>query len=241
MRVEEFQPDRMTIKAELSTPAAAGWISPDALSATVKLRTLFGTAAAGRKVKGSFKLTPSGAAFEKYPDYLFVDPYDTSKSYDEDLGEVATGTDGTAKFDFKLERFDKGLYSLRFIAEGFEPEGGRSVVTDAVAIVSPAPYLVAYKADGDLGYIDKDSYGLSSHSGRPEARQSSGQRADHRANRVPLRVGPYAAGKRHTRLSIGAQRNIEREKSARDLAAGLTINLATAQAGSYALVIRDGQ
>ena len=79
VRVEEFQPDRMTIKAELSTPPAAGWISPDALSATVKLRTLFGTAAAGRKVKGSFKLTPSGAAFAKYPDYLFVDPYDTSK------------------------------------------------------------------------------------------------------------------------------------------------------------------
>jgi alpha-2-macroglobulin len=45
---------------------------------------------------------------------------------------------------------------LRFIAEGFEPEGGRSVLSDATAMVSPAPYLIAYKPDGDLNYIDKD-------------------------------------------------------------------------------------
>jgi len=147
----------MTIKAELSAPPVAGWIPPAALSATVTLRTLFGTAAAGRRVKGTFKLTPSGAEFSRYANYLFVDPYNTQKSYDEELGDVTTDADGHAKFDFKLERFEKGLFRLRFIAEGFEPEGGRSVVTDADAIVSPAPYLVAYKADGDLGYIDKDS------------------------------------------------------------------------------------
>ena len=241
VRVEEFQPDRMTIKAELSTPPAAGWISPDTLSATVKLRTLFGTAAAGRKVKGSFKLTPSGAAFEKYPDYLFVDPYDTSKSYDEDLGEVATGTDGTAKFDFKLERFDKGLYSLRFIAEGFEPEGGRSVVTDAVAIVSPAPYLVAYKADGDLGYIDKDSV-------RAVHLIAVGPKLDKVAvsglttELIEFRYVSVLTQQENGTLAYqSVRKEISKEKKALAIpAAGLTIDLATAQVGSYALVIRDG-
>jgi alpha-2-macroglobulin len=45
VRVEDFQPDRMTIKAELSAGPSTGWISPDALGASVRLRTLFGTAA----------------------------------------------------------------------------------------------------------------------------------------------------------------------------------------------------
>jgi uncharacterized protein YfaS (alpha-2-macroglobulin family) len=241
VRVEEFQPDRMTIKADLSKPASAGWISPDALSATVKLRTLFGTAAVGRKVKGSLKLTPSGAEFDKYPDYLFVDPYDTQKSYDEDLGEVATGADGSAKFDFKLERFDKGLYRLRFIAEGFEPEGGRSVVTDAAAIVSPAPYLVAYKPDGDLNYIDKDSV-------RAVHLIAIGPKLDKVAvgglttELIEFRYVSVLTQQENGTLAYQSVRK-EVSEGKRPLAipaAGLTTNLPTAQAGSFALVIRDG-
>ncbi|MGC2303302.1 alpha-2-macroglobulin [Candidatus Binatus sp.] len=240
VRVEEFQPDRMTIKADLSKPASAGWISPDALSATVKLRTLFGTAAVGRKVKGSFKLTPSGAEFDKYPNYLFVDPYDTQKSYDEDLGEVATDADGSAKFDFKLERFEKGLYRLRFIAEGFEPEGGRSVVTDSTAIVSPAPYLVAYKPDGDLNYIDKDSV-------RAVHLIAIGPKLD----KVPVDgltteliefryVSVLTQQENGTLAYQSVRKEISTAKTALAIpAAGLTTNLPTTQAGSFALVIRD--
>src|SRR5437879_13436918 len=43
---------------------------------------------------------------------------------------------------------------MRFIAEGFEGEGGRSVMGDVGALVSALPYVIAYKADGDLRYID---------------------------------------------------------------------------------------
>jgi alpha-2-macroglobulin len=157
VRVEDFQPDRMKIKAQLSAAPSAGWISPNGLNANVLLRTLFGTAAVGRTVKGSLQLSPAGVSFAKYADYYFVDPYSTSKSYTEDLGDQTTNANGEVKFDLQLGRFEKGVYRLRFIAEGFEPEGGRSVVADATAIVSPAPYLVAYKADGDLGYINKDA------------------------------------------------------------------------------------
>jgi len=241
VRVEEFQPDRMTIKAELSTPPAAGWISPDALSATVTLRTLFGTAAAGRHVKGSFKLTPSGAAFAKYADYLFVDPYNTQKSYDEDLGDVSTDADGRAKFDFKLERFEKGLYSLRFVAEGFEPEGGRSVVTDTDAIVSSAPYLIAYKPEGDLNYINKDS---------PRAVRliAVGPKLDKVAvgeltsELIELRYVSVLTRQENGTLAYqSVQKEISKAKKALTIpAAGLAMNLPTADAGTFALVIRNG-
>jgi len=43
------------------------------------------------------------------------------------------------------------------VAEGFEPESGRGVTIDASAIVSPLPYLVAWKADGDLSYVKRGS------------------------------------------------------------------------------------
>ncbi len=241
VRVEEFQPDRMTIKAQLSAPPVAGWIPPAALSATVTLRTLFGTAAAGRRVKGTFKLTPSGAEFAKYAGYLFVDPYDTQKSYDEDLGDVTTDADGHAKFDFKLERFEKGLFRLRFIAEGFEPEGGRSVVTDADAIVSPAPYLVAYKADGDLGYIDKDST-------RAVHLIAVGPKLDKIASGelttelLEFRYVSVLTKQENGTLAYqSVRKEISRAKKALAIpAAGLAMNLPTAQPGSFALVIRNG-
>ncbi|HUO05534.1 MAG TPA: alpha-2-macroglobulin [Candidatus Binataceae bacterium] len=155
VRVEDFQPDRLTIKAELSAPASDGWISPDNLSAGVPLRNLFGTPAVGRRVQGSFTLSPSYVSFGKYPDYHFADPYATKKSFEEQLGDLTTDADGRVKFDLKLDRFEQGVYSLRFVAEGFEPEGGRSVITETGAIVSPAAYLIAFKPDADLNYIAK--------------------------------------------------------------------------------------
>ena len=146
-----------------------------------------------------------------------------------------------AKFDFKLERFEKGLYRLRFIAEGFEPEGGRSVVTDADAIVSPAPYLVAYKADGDLGYINKDSV-------RAVHLIAVGPKLDKVAvdglttELIEFRYVSVLTQQENGTLAYQSVRK-EISKAKKPLAipaAGLTINLPTAQAGSYALVIRNG-
>ena len=45
----------------------------------------------------------------------------------------------------------------RVFVDGFEKEGGRNVSTDANILVSPLPYLVGTKADGDLSYIYKNS------------------------------------------------------------------------------------
>ncbi|HSR56916.1 MAG TPA: MG2 domain-containing protein, partial [Candidatus Binataceae bacterium] len=240
VRVEDFQPDRMTIKAALSVPGSAGWISPDALSANVTLRNLFGTPAAGRRVKGSFKLTPSAAFFPGYADYQFVDPYKTNKSYDEHLGEVMTDADGRAKFDFKLERFDKGLFRLRFIAEGFEPEGGRSVLADAVAVVSPAPYLVAYKADGDLGYIDKGSR-RQVHIIAVNPKLARIAVPDLTIELLEIRYVSVLTRQENGTLAFqSVRKEISKEKKTLALpAAGQTLTLPSAGPGSYVYAIRN--
>src|SRR5581483_5943991 len=41
--------------------------------------------------------------------------------------------------------------------EGFEAEGGRSVTAETSVLVSPLPYLIGYKPDGDLSYLSKGS------------------------------------------------------------------------------------
>jgi uncharacterized protein YfaS (alpha-2-macroglobulin family) len=43
------------------------------------------------------------------------------------------------------------------IAQGFEPEGGRSVAAETAQIASSLPYLIGTKADGDLAYVGRDA------------------------------------------------------------------------------------
>jgi uncharacterized protein YfaS (alpha-2-macroglobulin family) len=240
VRVEDFQPDRMTIKAELSAPSSAGWIPPDALGATVRLRTLFGTAAAGRHVKGELKLEPAAVSFAKYADYRFVDPYSTSKSYDEDLGDQTTGADGLTRFDFKMGRFDKGVFRLRFVAEGFEPEGGRSVFADASAIVSPAPYLIAYLPDGDLDYINKDSVRSVNLVAVAPTLQTVAV-PNLTTELIEFRyVSVLTRQENGTMAFQSVKKEIPRGKHELSIPDhGMTLKLPTADAGSFALVIRN--
>ena len=52
-------------------------------------------------------------------------------------------------------------YRLTFDAEGFEAEGGRGVEDLAATLVSPLPYVVGWRADGDLGWITAGGPGRS--------------------------------------------------------------------------------
>lgn len=157
VRVEEFLPDRMTIDARLSAPPSPGWIAPGDLKARVQLRNLIGTPAIGNRVKGTLRLSPAMPSFPRWKDWSFYDPLSAKQGVDETLAEITTNDDGVAEFGLGLERFERATYQLRFLAEGFEKEGNRSVANDATAIVSPLPYLVAWKADGDLDYVKRDS------------------------------------------------------------------------------------
>lgn len=70
---------------------------------------------------------------------------------------MTTNDKGEAEFDLNLERYEKATYQLTFFAEGFESEGGRSVTNQSKALISPLPYFVGYKPDGDLSFIKQNS------------------------------------------------------------------------------------
>ncbi len=159
--VHEFLPDRMKITTHFSATQTAGWVSPAGLKANVHLQNLFGTSAENRKVTGKIELTPQALQFDRFKDYIFVDPLVDPKkppqTFTENLPDKTTDTQGNVDFDLGLTHFDKATYQLTFFAEGFEPEGGRSVSSQIKQLVTPLPYLVGYKADSDLSYIKRNS------------------------------------------------------------------------------------
>lgn len=161
IRVSEFLPDRMRITTALSPKPTVGWSSPTNLKGEVSLWNLYGAPATDRKVSAKVLLVPQTVQFAKYPDYVFADPLldpkKLPKVFTETLTDLKTNNKGEVTFDLNLERFDKATYQLTFFAEGFESEGGRSVTSQAKALISPLPYFVGYKADGDLSFIKQNS------------------------------------------------------------------------------------
>jgi len=156
--VKEFLPDRMKIDSRLSQESKRGWIQPKEMRATVSLANLYGTPATDRRIVSKIELMPTAFSFSEFKDYTFFDPlYDPKKERTEqtiELGENKTDGAGQTQFDLQLERFADATYSMRFIAEGFEAEGGRSVTSTTSALISSLPYVIGCKADGDLRYID---------------------------------------------------------------------------------------
>ncbi|HKP62741.1 MAG TPA: alpha-2-macroglobulin [Polyangiales bacterium] len=157
VQVREFLPDRMTIKAHLSQESPQGWVSPNNLKATVNLANLFGTPAADREVHGRLTLTPGLPSFGALRGYLFYDPLRTREPVSEALPDQKTDAEGAAIFDVPLSRYANASYRLSVFVEGFEAAGGRSVTAEASAFVSPLPFLIGWKADGALGYLNKDA------------------------------------------------------------------------------------
>ncbi len=157
VRVQEFLPDRMKVVAKLSTEVAEGWVSPTELKGKVNVQNLFGTPATNRRVEGTLTLQPAYPAFRSYPDHRFYDPLRAKEGYSDKLAEGTTDEEGNAVFEFGLDRYARATYRLHFLARAFEPEGGRSVAADTAMLVSELPYLVGFKADGDMGYVSRGS------------------------------------------------------------------------------------
>lgn len=161
IRVSEFQPDRMRITSSLLPTPSDGWSSPTGLKAQVGLWNLYGAPAAGRRISARILLTPEHVEFDEYPDYIFADPLlDPKKSpraFSETLSDIKTNDKGQAEFELNLDRFEKATYQLTFFAEGFEADGGRSVTSQSKTLISPLPYFIGYKPDGDLSFIKQNS------------------------------------------------------------------------------------
>jgi alpha-2-macroglobulin len=155
-RVEEFVPDRLKISAGFGVPETAGWTSPKDLKAWVRVMNMFGFPAEDNQVQASFSMTPAYPNFPGYKDYHFYFSK-TEKSYDEELNSEQTNDKGEVEYPIDLSKFDSGNYRVRFVAEAFEAEGGRSVVAQASIMVSPSPYFIGYKTESDLGYLKMNS------------------------------------------------------------------------------------
>jgi uncharacterized repeat protein (TIGR01451 family) len=161
LKVAEFLPDRMKIKATLSSTSPEGWVNGAGLKGLVTLENLYGAPSVGHRVGGKVILDPSQFTFEKYPDYTFVDPYLNPNvartSHQQDVPGQVTDDAGNATFDLSMAGDEQSAYRLSFLAEGFEKEGGRSVTTGAEVLVSPRAWLVGVKPDGDFGYVHLNS------------------------------------------------------------------------------------
>jgi uncharacterized protein YfaS (alpha-2-macroglobulin family) len=157
VKVQEFQPDRMKLSVRLSAEQPEGWVSPQDLKVRINLQNLFGTPAADRRITAKLSLSPAYPIFPSFRDYSFYDPQRAKNGFDEDLPETKTDAQGNAEIDLRLNRFVSATYRLHVIAQGFEPEGGRSVAAETAQIVSSLPYLIGTKADGDLAYVSRDA------------------------------------------------------------------------------------
>ena len=156
-KVREFEPDRIKVRATLSSAIDEGWVSPAGLSAQVIALNLFGTPAQNRRVTATLSLEPSAPRFKAWPDHVFFDPRLAKEGFSEELGEQTTGEAGSAQFDLDLARFAQASYRVTFQTEVFEPEGGRSVAAFARTLVSSNPYLIGIKAREPLSYVERNA------------------------------------------------------------------------------------
>lgn len=166
LRVEEFQPDRMKITSALlqnSKPIEGlAWVKPEQLGADITLMHLYGAPASDRRVTGKMMIAPGGFGFESYRDYQFTPEGSVNKTFDETLTETKTNEEGKAHFDINLAKYGKSTFRLNLLAEGFEPDSGRSVKTAKTVLVSPLDYVLGVKSNGNLSYITQgDARALS--------------------------------------------------------------------------------
>ncbi len=103
--------------------------------------------------------------------------------------------------------FADSTYSMRFIAEGFEGEGGRSVTGYVNALVSALPYVIGYKADGDLHYIDMNKpRAVDLDRGRSAAEPDRRRKCNPQRHCAGIRFRSEKTGERQLRLRIGFAR-----------------------------------
>jgi hypothetical protein len=155
--VQEFEPDRMKVRLDLSERTLPGWLTPADVKARVSVMHLFGEPASNRRVEGELNLSPMLPRYEKYPEYRFQIGEVVKEPYHETLAATVTDDKGNTELNLDLKRFAGRAYRLNVLARAFEAEGGRSVAAQNTAIVADASYLVGIKPDGDLSFVRRAS------------------------------------------------------------------------------------
>lgn len=242
--VKEFQPDRLKIASAIPNETTAGWIAPEAVKAAISLHNLHGSPATARRVTGRLVLSPAQFGFSEYPGYHFHDRLlDGRKEPLEqkvELADARTDDSGAATFELPLERFAEATYALTFYAEGFEADDGRSVGARNRVLVSPLPFVVGYKADGDLGYVTRGtprSVNIIALDAKLAKTAQSGL-TFRLFEKTYISVLTKQGSGSYAYESIERDRDVSVEK--RDVPAdGLTWSLPTGQPGNFVLEVLD--
>jgi alpha-2-macroglobulin len=156
IKVQEFTPDKLKITSDFNQNSKLAWLSPKDLSVKIKLANLFGLAANQHKIKGKIRLSPTSLYFKKYSDFRFENPTDHFEMSEQEMSELTTNEQGEAEFPIDLSKYTKNVFKLDFISEGFEKDGGRSVLAQSNALISTFDKIIGHKTSGDLNYIKKD-------------------------------------------------------------------------------------
>ena len=157
VKVKEFLPDRMQVKANFNASTTKGWVKPAGLSALVNVQNLFGTPAQNRLVEGQITMRPILPSFAGYSDYSFRSKQGDRDGFREQLEDKRTDAEGNANFELNLANRTNGTYQLQFLAKAYEQDSGRNVAAQASILVSPEDFLVGMKTDGSLSYIKRDA------------------------------------------------------------------------------------
>lgn len=239
LKVEEFVPDKLKITTQLIPFKTKGWIPLDKVDAKVYLKNLFGSAAESRKIKAEYTLTPVSPYIAKFKEYTFINPNSKeAQSVNEYLTEKLTDQKGETDYQIDLKKF-QGYYLLRFKAEGFEAEGGRSVDAMISTAVSHIDHLVGFKADGSLSFINKDTernIKLISLNSDQEPNESS--------VKLVLTEIKYVSSLMKQSDGTFKYQSIKKEKeiNTKDLKilkAGTSIKLPTDKAGHYVYIVKN--
>ncbi|MBI3544039.1 MAG: hypothetical protein HY075_12275, partial [Deltaproteobacteria bacterium] len=100
-------------------------------------------------------LTPVAPTVPEFRGFTFANlNKKEAQTVTQNFDERRTNAQGEVSFDVDLSQYE-GFFHLRLEAEGFEAASGRGVVAIASESVSRFPFLVGYKADGDLHYINR--------------------------------------------------------------------------------------
>ncbi|MDD2967590.1 MAG: MG2 domain-containing protein [Desulfovibrionaceae bacterium] len=152
VRMEEFQPDTMSMQARLDAKPAQGWVQlheGKTLSLAVTLNNLYGLPATKRRVTAQLRLNPAHFAFAGFEDYIFHDtkPF-TGQGIDQPLPEKITDERGMALLPLPASLVGGSSAECSVLTEGFEADGGRATTAQTTFIVSPQAYMLGYKPVG---------------------------------------------------------------------------------------------
>ncbi|MCE5387451.1 MAG: alpha-2-macroglobulin family protein [Acidithiobacillus sp.] len=155
LQVQEFAPDQTKVQAQWQPARPKGWLHPKDLRVRITANTLYGTPANGRRVTATLHLAPSLPAFASWQGYRFYAPHSETDGNSEALPEQRTNAQGQVLIPLDLSSYAAGSYQLRFFAQVYEADSGRSVGAELSTLVSSADYLVGIKNDGPLRFISR--------------------------------------------------------------------------------------